>query len=56
VDRFRTPAGKPVRQIDMGRSAKRAYKNLVAAFNNEYEPPDENREEEPKTKKFKIRK
>jgi hypothetical protein len=56
VDRFRTPAGKPVRQIDMGRSAKRAYKNLVAAFNNTYEPPDEDREEEPRKKKsFKIK-
>lgn len=57
VDRFRTPAGKPIRAIDMGRSAKRAYKNLIAAFNNEYEPPDDEREEEatPKKKSFKIR-
>jgi hypothetical protein len=56
VDRFRTPDGKPVKQIDMGRSAKRGYKNLVACFNNTYEPPDEDREEEPKkTKSFKIK-
>jgi hypothetical protein len=57
VERFRTPAGKPVRQIDMGRSAKRGFKNLLAAFNNQYEPPREDREEEdePKKKSFKIK-
>lgn len=57
VERFRTPDGKAIRQIDMGRSAKRAYKNLIAAFNNEYVPPREDREEdEPKKKKsFKIK-
>lgn len=57
VDRFRSPAGKPIRAIDMGRSAKRAYRNLISAFNNEYEPPDEEQaEEEPKkSKSFKIR-
>jgi len=55
VNRFRTPAGRPVRQIDMGRSAKRGYRNLVAAFNNEYEPPEDREEGEPK-KRFTIRK
>jgi len=35
-ERFRTPEGKAIRRIDMGRSSHRAYKNLMAAFNNEY--------------------
>lgn len=57
VERFRTPAGKAIRAIDMGRSAKRAYKNLVAAFNNEYTPPSDDKEDAtPKKKKFKISK
>jgi hypothetical protein len=57
VDRFRTPKGKAVRQVDMGRSAVRAYKNLIAAFNNEYTPPaEEEVEEEPRKKSFKLRK
>jgi len=36
--RFLTPDGKPIRRIDMGTSAKEAYKNVTAAFNNEYVP------------------
>ena len=56
VKRFRTPAGKPIRQIEMGRSAKRGYQNLMAAFNNEYIPPDEAREEGESKKRFTIRK
>ena len=56
VKRFRTPAGKPIRQIEMGRSAKRGYQNLMAAFNNEYTPPDEAREEGESKKRFTIRK
>jgi hypothetical protein len=58
VNRFRTPDDKPVRAIDMGRSAKRGYRNLVAAFNNEYVPPREDREEDApkkKAKSFKIK-
>lgn len=61
--RFLTPDGRPIRRIDMGSSAKAAYRNVVAAFNNEYEPKkasdiDEPEEEgAPKKKsKFKIRK
>lgn len=54
VKRFRTPSGKPVRQIEMGRSAKRGYRNLKAAFNNEYEPPPEDREEEEESPKKRV--
>lgn len=36
--RFLTPDGQPLRRIDMGTSAKSAYRNVVAAFNNTYEP------------------
>jgi len=53
VDRFRTPEGKPIRQIDMGHSAKRGFKNLMAAFNNEYRPPEDREEERPKKLTFK---
>lgn len=62
--RFQTPDGRPIRRIDMGTSAKQAYANVVAAFNNEYEPKKErdidNPEEEEsgikKKSKFKIKK
>ena len=61
--RFLTPEGKPIRRIDMGHSPKEAYKNITAAFNNEYEPKkssdiDDEEEEETvrKKKKFKIKK
>lgn len=36
--RFLTPDGRPLRRIDMGMSAKSAYRNVVAAFNNTYVP------------------
>jgi hypothetical protein len=59
--RFQTPDGRPIRRIDMGTSAKQAYENIVAAFNNDYTPTksrdiDEPEEESaaPKKKK-KIR-
>jgi hypothetical protein len=52
VDRFRDADGKPIRQISMGRSAKRGYQNLVAAFNNEYR---EKEEEPKKARRFKVR-
>jgi hypothetical protein len=62
--RFQTPDGRPIRCIDMGSSAKEAYANVVAAFNNEFEPKKERdidnveEEESPvrKKKKFKIKK
>lgn len=61
--RFLTPDGRPIRRIDMGTAAKDGYKNVVAAFNNEYTPSkrrdiDEPEEEETekKTKKFKLKK
>lgn len=61
--RFQTPDGRAIRRIDMGSSAKQAYANVVAAFNNEYEPKKERdidtpeEEDAPKKKsKFKIEK
>jgi len=57
--RFLTPDGLPIRRIDMGRSPKEAYKNVVAAFNNEYEPRKrsdiDEPEEESVKKKSKLR-
>jgi hypothetical protein len=60
--RFQTPDGRPIRRIDMGTSAKQAYANVVAAFNNEYEPakerdidtPEEEDAPKKRKKKFKI--
>jgi hypothetical protein len=40
-ERFRTPDGTPIRRIDMGGDEKEAYKNFLAAWNNEYEPDSE---------------
>lgn len=61
--RFRTPDGDAIRRIDMGTSAKQGYKNVVAAFNNEYVPTKrrdidhpEEEEMEKKTSKFKVKK
>jgi hypothetical protein len=34
-EQFRTPDGIPVEEIYMGKSPQQAYKNLIAAFNNE---------------------
>lgn len=38
AERFRTPDGRVIRHIDMGRSAKEGYKNFLAAWNNDYTP------------------
>lgn len=61
--RFLTPDGRPIRRIDMGGSAKQAYRNVTDAFNNRYVPKkasdiDEPEEEETKLKKkkFKLKK
>lgn len=54
--RFQTPDGEPLRRIDMGRSAKQGYRNIVAAFKNEFVPPkssDIDRPEEETVKKKK---
>jgi hypothetical protein len=56
TERFRTPDGKPIRSISMGSSAKEAYKNLMLAFNNEYEGPDGNEDDEPEEKPAKKKK
>jgi len=57
--RFQTPDGRPLRIIDMGRSAAEAYENIVSAFNNEYVPTknrDVDEEEVVKKKKRKKKK
>jgi AAA domain len=41
TNRFRTPDGRPVRRIDMGRNEKEGYANFLACWNNKYEPEDE---------------
>lgn len=41
VDQFRTPDGRRLRRISMGKSAEQGYKNLVAAFKNTWVPPNE---------------
>lgn len=60
-ERFRTPDGQRLRNIDMGTSAKEAYKNFVAAWNNKYDADsddlvEEEEDEKPKKKsKFKLK-
>jgi hypothetical protein len=39
TERFRTADGERLRSIDMGKSPKDGYRNLVAAFQNEYVAP-----------------
>lgn len=41
AERFRTPDGRRIRHIDMGRNATEGYRNFVAAFNNKFEPTEE---------------
>jgi len=41
AERFRTPKGRVIRAIDMGRSAEEGYENFVAAWNNKYRPEHE---------------
>lgn len=56
INHFKTPAGKPVRQIHMGNSPAEAWKNFNAAFNNTYTPPTKKAEEaasQPTKKVFK---
>lgn len=40
-ERFRTPDGTRLRNIDMGNTEQEAYKNFVLAFNNKYTPKDD---------------
>jgi hypothetical protein len=54
TERFRSPEGKPIRQISMGKDVEEAYDNLVAAFNNEYEPEESDEDEAPKKNKKKL--
>lgn len=57
-ERFRTPDGRPIRAIDMGRSAEEGYKNFVRAWRNKYEPDrDEDLmpEDRPRKSKFKLK-
>lgn len=55
TDRFKTPDGRPVRRIDMGRNEKEGYANFLACWNNEYVPEDEDDIDEPPKKKKKSR-
>ena len=64
-ERFRTPDGRVLRQIDMGRSPAEAWANLVAAFHNKFEPThdddvveeEEDAEDRPRKKtKVKLKK
>lgn len=53
---FKTPDGRYVRRIDMGRSVEEGYKNFVACWNNTYVPKnEEDIEEAPRKKKSKFR-
>lgn len=57
-ERFRTPDGRPIRAIDMGRSAEEGYKNFVRAWRNKYTPDrDEDLmpEDRPKKSKFRLK-
>lgn len=60
AERFRTPDGRAIRQIDMGRSAEEGYRNFVLAWKNKYTPDREEDlmpEERPKkTGRFKLKK
>ena len=54
--RFKTPDGRFVRRIDMGRSAAEGYKNFMACWNNQYVPDDEEDiEDVPKKSKSKFK-
>jgi hypothetical protein len=52
TERFRTTDGERLRSIDMGKSPKEGYTNVLAAFNNAYVPPAE---PVAKKKKHKVR-
>lgn len=41
AERFRTPDGRPIRHIDMGRSPEDGYKNFLSAWRNKYVPDRE---------------
>lgn len=41
AERFRTPDGRPIRNIDMGRSAEEGYANFLRAWRNKYVPDRE---------------
>lgn len=51
MERFRTPSGQALRQVDMGRSPQEGFANLERAFNNQYDPE----EGAPKKKRKTIR-
>lgn len=67
-ERFRTPDGQVLRQIDMGKSPAEAWKNFTEAFHNRYEPThdsdvvtdeedaEEDRPRKKKTIKIKLKK
>jgi len=53
-ERFRTPDGRPLRHIDMGRNAKEGFDNLMAAWNNKYEPAEDSDADSLQSKKKKL--
>jgi hypothetical protein len=53
--RFRTPDGRPLRHIYMGRTADDALRNFEAAWRNEYEPHRDGDADNVKQSKSKIR-
>lgn len=53
---FRYTDGERIRQINMGKSEKEAYRNFRAAFNNELEPPAPEEVKKPKKLSLKIKK
>lgn len=54
-ERFRTPDGRRLRHIYMGRNPADGYANLVAAWNNEFEPHREGDADEITKKKSKVK-
>jgi hypothetical protein len=61
-ERFLTPDGRVLRQIDMGKSPTEAWKNFTDAFHNRYEPThrddvveDEEEEDRPTKKTLKVK-
>jgi hypothetical protein len=61
-ERFRTPDGRVLKQIDMGRNPEEAWKNFTDAFHNRYTPNNdedvmaEEEDEERPAKKVRLKK
>lgn len=55
-ERFLDQDGEPLAEIDLGTSSQESYNNLIAAFNNEYEPPRKPREKKRRSRRRKTTK